>query len=199
VLYIYQLKDRQAFARLTFEDFLSGKSDADLLGEELINKTERVMLPGTKESLNAALLPDTRFVGVVAMYRLPAPQQWRYLIPAEQIREKSFWRFSDQKNISIRLHDCYMTVDGVELDLIPGQRSDLPTTCSVQNQISPAPALMPTAPAQTPPQTSSVPALPQSQLPTQTLPSSSLPTIQVPEMSPTAVDQATTLLRNSIN
>lgn len=132
VLYVYQLKGRQAFARLTFEDFLSGKTDADLLGDDLINKTERVMLPGTKESLSAGLLPEATYIGIVAMYRLPAPQQWRYLIPAEQIRTKGFLRFSKQKNIAVRLHDCHMTIDGVELDLIPGQRSDSPATCTGQ-------------------------------------------------------------------
>lgn len=145
VLYVYQLKDRQAFSRLTFEDFLSGKTDADLLGEDLINKTEQVMLPGAKESVTSGLLPEAKYVGVVAMYRLPAPQQWRYLIPAEQIRKKGFFSLSKQKNIAVRLHDCHMTIDGVELDLIPGQRSDSSAVCAGQ---TPSATTAPSSPAQ---------------------------------------------------
>lgn len=130
VLNIYQLKDRQTFARLTFEDFVSGKSDESLLGEDIVSKTELVVLPGNKQALNTQLAPDAQYLGVVAIYRTPADQQWRYLVPAEQIRKKSFWGFDKEKTVSIRLHGCYIAVDGVEVDLIPGQKSSVSPTCT---------------------------------------------------------------------
>lgn len=201
VLYVYQLRDRQAFARLTFEDFLSGKTDAELLGDDLIGKTEHVMLPGGKTSLQSSLVGDANYIGLVAMYRMPAAQQWRYLIPAEQMRKKSFWTFSRQKNISVDLHDCYMTINGVELDLIPGQRSNSAPTCGPQTQSFASPSVAPnqtTPAASAPPNSSSsvqLPSLPSAQLPTATPSLPSLPpaqTLQIP-----ATDQATTLLRGS--
>jgi type VI secretion system protein VasD len=134
VLNVYQLRDRQAFARLTFEDFVSGKSDTELLREDLIQKTEIVALPGDKRSLDTQLLPEAAFLGVVAIYRLPAEQQWRYLIPAQQIRKTGMWPFAKEKIVSIRLHDCYMTIDGVQIDLIPGQKIDAVPTCPSQAQ-----------------------------------------------------------------
>lgn len=130
VLNVYQLRDRQTFARLTFEDFVSGKSDADLLGDDLLSKSEFVVLPGSKQSIDAKLMPDAKFIGVVAAYRMPADQRWRYLIPAQQMRKKSLWGFSEKKTVSIFLRNCYMTVNDVEIDLIPGQRNGTEPTCS---------------------------------------------------------------------
>ncbi len=138
VLNVYQLKSRGTFARLTFEDFVSGKVDAELLDDDFLQKSEIVALPGDKQTLDMQLLPETQYLGVVAIYRKPADQQWRYLIPVEQIRKKSFWRFSDKKTVSLHLHDCYMRIDGVTLDLIPGQKAGEAATCPVVPQVSTA-------------------------------------------------------------
>lgn len=130
VLNVYQLKDRQAFARLTFDDFVSGKSDESLLGDDIVSKTELVVLPGNKQALNTQLAPDAQYLGIVAIYRTPADQQWRYLVPAEQIRKKSFWIFDKETTVSVRLHGCYIAIDGVEVDIIPGQKSNSAPNCA---------------------------------------------------------------------
>ncbi len=129
VMNVYQLKDRQTFARLTFEDFVSGKTDAELFGEDLVSKSEFVVLPGSKQFIDAKLAPDAHFIGIVAAYRMPADQQWRYLIPAEQMRKKGFWS-AKKKTVSIVLRNCYMTVNGVDIDSIPGQRNGGEPSCS---------------------------------------------------------------------
>jgi len=150
VLDVYQLKDRQAFSRLTFEDFVSGKSEMDLFGDELIQKTEVVILPGGKQSLATSLMPETKYLGVVAIYRMPSEQQWRYLAPAEQIRETSFWHWGadEKKTITVHLHDCYLTVEGVNVDLIPGQKAEAVPACAIPANSStpidaPTPASVP--------------------------------------------------------
>ncbi len=129
VLNVYQLRDRQTFARLTFEDFVSGKSDESLLREDIVSRTELVVLPGNKQTIDARLEPDAQYLGVVAIYRMPADQQWRYLIPAEQIRKKGLWEFGEEKTVSIRLHGCYIAVEGVDIDIIPGQKAVTPPSC----------------------------------------------------------------------
>lgn len=153
VLNIYQLKDRQTFARLTFEDFVSGKSDESLLREDIVSKTELVVLPGNKQAIDTKLAPDAQYLGVVAIYRMPADQQWRYLVPAEQIRKKGFWGFSKEKTVSIRLHGCYIAIDGVEIDLIPGQKSNASPSC-----IAPIASVNSTTVSETLPITSDAPA-----------------------------------------
>lgn len=130
VLNVYQLRDRQTFARLTFDDFVSGKSDDTLLRDDIVSKTEFVVLPGNKQAIDTKLAPDAQYLGVVAIYRMPADQQWRYLVPAEQIRKKSFWGFDKEKTVSIRLHGCYIAIDGVEIDIIPGQKSNSLPNCT---------------------------------------------------------------------
>lgn len=136
VLNVYQLKDRQTFARLTFEDFVSGKTDESLFGDDVVSKSEFVVLPGDKQSIDTKLAPEAKYIGIVAVYRMPADQQWRYLIPAEQIREKSFWGFAKEKTVSIRLHSCYMTIDGVGVDLIPGQKAGSDPSCSAVTAVA---------------------------------------------------------------
>ncbi len=127
---VYQLKDRQAFARLTFEDFVSGKPETALLGDDIVSKSEFVVLPGSKQSIDTALLPDTKYLGLVSIYRSPAEQKWRYLIPTQQLRERDFWGRSMRKTISVRLHECYISIDGVEIDIIPGQNSRADASCN---------------------------------------------------------------------
>ncbi len=131
VLNVYQLTDRQAFSRQTFDDFVAGKSDADLFGAELIQKSELIVLPGDKKSIAMNLLPETKYVGIVAIYRLPAEQQWRYLVPASEIRKTNFIGMRKDITVSLRLHDCYMEVDGVAIDLIPGQKKGVTPSCSI--------------------------------------------------------------------
>jgi len=136
VLNVYQVKDRQTFARLTFEDFVSGRSDSELFGDELLQKNELVVLPGSKQAVDMKLLPDAQFIGVVAIYRMPAEQHWRYLIPAAQIRDTNLLGIHKEITVALRLHDCFMTVDGVELDLIPGQKKGSEPVCTVPAQLS---------------------------------------------------------------
>lgn len=129
VLNVYQLKDRQTFARLTFDDFVSGKSDTDLFAEDLLQKSELVILPGAKTEVDMKLLPETAYVGVVALYRSPFDHQWHYLIPADQFRQTNFWGTLQEKTVSIRLHDCYLNIDGVAVDLMPGQKTNASPVC----------------------------------------------------------------------
>lgn len=136
VLNVYQLRDRNAFARLTFEDFVSGKADTSLLGDDLIQKAEVVVLPGEKQALNMKLVPDAQYLGIVAIYRAPSDQEWRYLIPAKQVRDTRFWKLSDEKKISLRLHDCHMSVEGVQVEWIAGQKANLKPVCPVASQVT---------------------------------------------------------------
>jgi type VI secretion system protein VasD len=131
VLYVYQLRDRRAFSRLSFDDFVSARADADLFGEEYIRKSELVVLPGEKQDIDMQLLPDTRFLGVVAMYRMPAEQRWRYLIPADQLRETNLIGMRREGVVRLQLRDCYIVIGGVKPDLIPGQKMDGEPKCAV--------------------------------------------------------------------
>jgi type VI secretion system protein VasD len=134
VLNVYQLTDRQAFVRLTFDDLVSGKHDSELFGDELLQKTELVVLPGDKSAVGMKLMPQAKYLGMVAVYRQPAEQQWRYLVPADEFRKTNLFGMKINATASIRLHDCHMTISGVAVDPIPGQKLEVTPACPVVEQ-----------------------------------------------------------------
>ncbi len=155
VVRLYQLKQPTEFSKLAFESLASGRPESDFLGAELIEKSEVVVLPGTQHVSTATLSEQANYLGVVAFFRQPEPQYWRYLIPASQIRSKG---------VTFRLQDCYIRLIDGKPELIPGQVADAKPECintsNVANNLKSAPTVSaPTsnvAPAQ-PPQASSKP------------------------------------------
>lgn len=140
VVRMYQLKERKAFARLTLDELSSGRSDEELLGDEFISRNEVVVVPGQRAINAAQLLADTRFVGIVAMFRQPDLDHWRYLIPAERIRNNSAGLsvalgnlFSDPEDATSGLvfavRDCSIAILAPDPELLAGQRPQRRGSC----------------------------------------------------------------------
>lgn len=136
VVRLYQLKQPTEFSKLAFESLASGRPEADLLGAELIDKSEVVVLPGTQHVSTEMLSENANYLGVVAFFRQPEPQYWRYLIPASQVRSKG---------VTFRLQDCYIKLIEGKPELIPGQALDAKPECmpitNVANNLKSAPAV----------------------------------------------------------
>lgn len=150
VVRLYQLKQPTEFSKLAFDSLASGRPEAELLGTELIEKSEVVVLPGTQHISTEKLSENANYLGVVAFFRQPEPHFWRYLIPASQVRSKG---------VTFRLQDCYITLVDGKPEPIPGQplgaKPECPTTASTSNiKVAPtsptttAPKATTTAPAQ---------------------------------------------------
>ena len=101
VVRLYQLKQPTEFAKLAFDSLASGRPETELLGADLIEKSEVVVLPGTQHVSTEKLSENANYLGVVAFFRQPEPHFWRYLIPASQVRSKG---------VTFRLQDCYITL-----------------------------------------------------------------------------------------
>lgn len=140
VVRMYELTDRKAFSKLTLDDMSSGKSDEDLFGEEFVKRSEVVVMPGRQAIHDAQLQPDTRFVGVVAMFRQPDLDHWRYLIPADRIRSNSSGLGATLANLFaapekstqgllFTVKDCSIMVVAPEPELLPGQRPHRTGNC----------------------------------------------------------------------
>ena len=112
VVRLYQLKQSTEFSKLAFESLATGRPESELLGAELIDKTEVVVLPGTQHISTEKLSENANYLGVVAFFRQPEPHFWRYLIPASQVRSKG---------VTFRLQDCYITLIDGKPEPIPGQ------------------------------------------------------------------------------
>ncbi|WP_158515192.1 type VI secretion system lipoprotein TssJ [Bordetella sp. H567] len=79
VVRIYQLTDTEAFDRASFFDLHD--KDRQILGPNLLARSEITLLPGTEKIVGQPLDPKTRVVAIVAAYRDIEHAQWRRDFP----------------------------------------------------------------------------------------------------------------------
>ena len=131
VVRLYQLKQEKDFNLLTFDLATSSRTDAELFGDSLIQRSELLMVPGTTHISTQTLLPETKYLGVVAFFRKPDAHYWRYLISADQVRAKG---------LSFHALDCYLRIRDTPSVQIPGQPVDAKPFCQDENFASPSTA-----------------------------------------------------------
>lgn len=120
VVRLYQLKAPAEFSKLTFDTLASGRSENELLGTDLLEKTEVVLVPGATHTRSETLREDTRYLGVVAFFRRPHPHYWRYLVEADAVR---------RDGLAFRARDCYLSLIRPKPAPIPGQPANAPLDC----------------------------------------------------------------------
>lgn len=82
---VYQLRDGKAVEKASYDNFLS--HDDRVLSADLLDKRAVVVKPGEGAQLSVPLDKDTRFVSVVALFRLPDNQMntWRVTLAREEL------------------------------------------------------------------------------------------------------------------
>jgi type VI secretion system protein VasD len=79
VVRIYQLKDKGRFESADYNAIW--KSDKETLSEDLLERQERMIQPGTKEMLEIQTNSQANYIGAVALFRNPSGDSWRKIIP----------------------------------------------------------------------------------------------------------------------
>jgi type VI secretion system protein VasD len=79
VVRLYQLKDKGRLEAADYNAIL--KSEKDTLSDDLVERQERVIQPGTQEMLEIQANPMARYLAVVALFRNPSGDGWRKIIP----------------------------------------------------------------------------------------------------------------------
>lgn len=147
VVRLYQLKQAKEFNSLTFDLATSNRTDAELFGDSLIQRSELLLVPGTTHISTQSISPDAKFLGVVAFFRRPDAHYWRYLIDANQVRSKG---------LNFQALDCYLQLKNTLVTTIPGQPLDARPACLGENiavpSIAPATTKTNGAPAEPSPQ-----------------------------------------------
>lgn len=84
VVRIYQLKDRQTFDRLVYQQLLE---EDILLAADLLASRDVVIGPGGDASLNMPLEAEATFVAVVGLFRHPDTQRntWKQVLAREEL------------------------------------------------------------------------------------------------------------------
>jgi len=79
VVRLYQLKGDDAFAGAEFFGLFDDEQRA--LGAELLTRSEVVVSPSERRTLNLTVAPDAHFVGALAAFRDIRNAQWRVVVP----------------------------------------------------------------------------------------------------------------------
>ncbi|KRE89295.1 hypothetical protein ASG87_02830 [Frateuria sp. Soil773] len=78
VVKVYQLRSLQRFEQTPFDSFLDTDKERAALGQDLVDSHEMLVLPSQHYDIVEALPNDAPYLGVVALFRAPAAQRWRY-------------------------------------------------------------------------------------------------------------------------
>src|SRR5207247_10365608 len=82
VVRVYQLKDK---GRLESADYNAvWKSDKETLSDDLLERQERTLEPGTQDTLEIRANPAANYIGVVALFPHPHGHPWPRDLPAGQ-------------------------------------------------------------------------------------------------------------------
>lgn len=83
VVRVYKLRSTTAFLNAPYETFGNSAKEKEALADELIESREIVLLPGQQQQINERWAREATHVGIVALFRAPAPQRWRYAFELE--------------------------------------------------------------------------------------------------------------------
>jgi type VI secretion system protein VasD len=94
---IYKLRQQAAFQRMPFDGFLSLHSERELLGNDLLEVKEVMLIPNQRYQVVEKVTREAYYIGVVALFRAPAADRWRMIVPASD---------AEKSGITIGLHAC---------------------------------------------------------------------------------------------
>lgn len=100
---IYKLRQTSAFQRMKFDSFLSLHSEQELLGNDLLEVREVMLIPGQRYETVEKVTREAYYIGVVALFRAPAENRWRMVMPAADAEKSGF---------TIGLHACAISTGG---------------------------------------------------------------------------------------
>lgn len=108
---VYKLKDGDAFLQAPYESFKDAATEKAALGDALVEVKEVLLKPGGRFEANQLMAPDVTHLGVVALFRSPAEQRWRFLFNAKD---------AAKAGITLGAHGCALSVaDGTAEGVAP--------------------------------------------------------------------------------
>jgi type VI secretion system protein VasD len=103
VAILYKLRDRTAFEQATYGMLQAGQRGGPQ-GEwmrDVVETKEIVLTPGQKFEAVETVPPEAAYVAVVALFRAPAPQRWRFIFESRQ---------AAQTGLTLGVHACALSV-----------------------------------------------------------------------------------------
>jgi len=106
VVRIYKLRSPAAFLAAPYGTFGNALREKEVLGDEMLESRELVLLPGQTQQVNEKWAREATHLGVVALFRAPAAQRWRYAF--------EFDTFQLGDGLVLGAHACALSVGSGE-------------------------------------------------------------------------------------
>ena len=97
---IYKLRQSAVFERAPYDSFLDAAREKALLGGDLLDVQEVLLVPGQRYEIQEKVGREAAFIGVVALFRAPAAQRWRATFAASE---------AERDGVTIGLHACALS------------------------------------------------------------------------------------------
>lgn len=98
---IYKLRQTAAFQQMNFNAFLNAQTERELLGNDLLEVKEVMLIPGQRYEVVEKVTREAYFIGAVALFQAPAEQRWRLSFAAAD---------AEKSGITVGLHACAMSI-----------------------------------------------------------------------------------------
>ena len=106
---IYKLRQKTTFEQAPYDSFLDAEKEKQVLGADLMEVKEVLLVPGQRYEVQEKVSKEAYFIGVVALFRAPAPQRWRATFGAAE---------AERSGITVGLHACAISSDGTSLSAL---------------------------------------------------------------------------------
>jgi type VI secretion system protein VasD len=101
IVKVYRLRNNATFLGAPYETLVDAAREKAVLGQDLLDVREVVLVPGQKLEFKEKLPPDTGFLAVAALFRTPFGDRWRYTFPTDAV---------NAKGVIVGVHGCALTV-----------------------------------------------------------------------------------------
>ncbi|WKB52779.1 type VI secretion system lipoprotein TssJ [Eleftheria terrae] len=98
---VYKLKSADAFLNMPYEAFGNPAREKEHLGEDVVEVRDLQLVPGQRYEVQDKVAREANYIGVVALFRAPATQRWKYAFAAEA---------AQKTGITIGAHACSLSV-----------------------------------------------------------------------------------------
>lgn len=118
---IYKLKQTGTFNSASHDVFSTPEKEKIALGADLLEVREVNLIPGQLYEVNEKVSQESGYIGVVALFRTPAPQRWRAAFAASD---------AETSGITLGVHACSLTLGkGAALEQANRLMVATPTRC----------------------------------------------------------------------
>jgi type VI secretion system protein VasD len=98
---VYKLKQTGTFYSAPYDAFLTPEKEKQVLGADLLEVREINLVPGQLYEVIEKVSRESSYIGVVALFRAPAPQRWRAAFAAKD---------AETQGVTMGLHACSFTL-----------------------------------------------------------------------------------------